>query len=91
MGKAPAHAELKIELASAALAVDFERLIRRAERAGISVVVNADAMAILLVPTALERAGDDLRNAAMDTITCTNACGSTGAKVSGLACNNGLL
>ena len=91
MAKTEASTALSIELASAGIRVAFERLVRRAERAGISVVVDSDAVAIKLVPTSVEKSSGDLRGAALDTIRVHNACGSASAKVSGDACSYGVL
>ena len=80
---------LRIELATFALAKKLERIVAGAARAGISVVVDADAVALRLIPTAVEKSGVDLRELG-DVVKVHNACGSTAAVVSGNACSYGV-
>jgi hypothetical protein len=62
----------------------LRRLVSDARKVGLSVVVDADAVAIRLIPTA-EAAGNDVRGLG-EVVDVDNACGSQGAKVSGDAC-----
>jgi collagenase-like PrtC family protease len=73
-------------LRAAAIAEKLTRLVREAERAGIAVVVDADLMAIRLVPAEAE----DLHASTYDTVRVHNACGGGSARVSGFAVNDGL-
>ena len=76
--------------ATVSLQEQFKRLVAKAARAGIDVVVDADAVAIRLIPRDVSDRGDDLRQLG-DIVRVHNACGSSAAKVSGLACNDGNL
>lgn len=66
----------------------FEKLVAKAERVGIAVVVDADAMAIRLIPRDVVDRGDDLRKLG-DVVRVHGGCGGGGPQASGLACNYG--
>lgn len=64
------------QLTSYALKVKFEKLVRAAVRAGLSVIVDSDAQAIKLIPTAVAGRAIDLRALdGFDTVTVHGACG----------------
>lgn len=68
--KSPIHAEL----AAYAMKVKLEKLVAQAKRAGVVIVVDADAVAIRLIPAIEIREGTDLRELGV-TARVHNACG----------------
>lgn len=52
----------------------MEKLIRKAERAGVLVVADADALAIRLIPSTEVKEDDDLRKLGI-VVKVHNACG----------------
>jgi hypothetical protein len=90
--RASAHTliEHHIESVASALAKQFDKLIAKAFREGIAVVVDSDAIALRLIPRDVVDRGDDLRQLG-DIVRVHNACGSSPARVSGRACNDGNL
>jgi hypothetical protein len=64
-----------IALTSYTLAQRFKKLVRAAERSGFAVIVDADAIAIKLVPKEIVDAGMDLRDLHVDSIRVHNGCG----------------
>lgn len=68
----------------------FHKLMARAHREGLDVVVDSDAIAVRFIPSTVVKSGADLREEGI-TVRVDNACGSTTAKVSGRACNDGNL
>ena len=73
-----------------AIAVEFKRLIAKANKAGVAVVVDSDAQAIRLMSLEVAQGAGDLRNEGQP-IRVDNACGSPGGKVGGSSCNYGNL
>lgn len=82
--------KLHDELVSYRLKTQFEALVKRAKRAGFDVVVDADSIAIRIVPERLAAEGADLRGVG-DVVKVHNACGGGGAVSSGDACKYGNL
>ena len=75
------HDLLRIHLRSRTIAGKLRGLVEAAERAGLRVVVDSDAVAIKLMPQEDEASAADLRTAGIDTVRVHNACGSGAAAV----------
>lgn len=71
------------------IARDMRRLITKANRAGLAVVVDGDGPSIRVM-TVEEANREDLRGLG-ERVSVDNGCGSHQAKVSGGACNYGNL
>lgn len=72
-----------------AIIEQFRALVAAAHKAGLAVCVDADAMAIRLIPKRQEAKAIDLSRLG-ETVSVDNACGGGSAKVSGSACNYGV-
>lgn len=74
IGASIGHQQLRIELAAVSLAAQFGKLVAKAAHAGLAVVVDADTIAIRLIPRAIVDRGDDLRQLG-DVVRVHGACG----------------
>lgn len=78
------------ELVSHKLKTEFEALVKKAKRAGFAIVVDADAVAIRIVPERVAAESGDLRGVG-EMVRVHNGCGGGGPGSSGDACNYGNL
>ncbi len=69
------------ELAAYAMKVKLEKMVKQAERNGVVVVVDVDAIAVRFIPASEMTEGADLRSLGV-TARVHNACGGSSAGAS---------